>query len=62
MFKKLLTIIMAGIMILSLAACGSTTEQPIKNNTTNKNEFTQSQTQPNNNQTTNNVITEVPDI
>lgn len=49
-------------MILSLAACGSTTEQPIKNNTTNKNEFTQSQTQPNNNQTTNNVITEVPDI
>jgi len=64
MFKRLLTIVLAGVMILSLAACGSTTEQPITNNTSNKNEFTHNitQTQPENNQTTNNIITEVPDI
>ena len=62
MFKKLLTIVMAGAMILSLAACNNTKENTtITNNTTNKNEFTNSQTQvitpP-----TSNVITEIPDI
>lgn len=65
MFKKILIIIMAGAMILSLAACGNTTENtPITNNTTNKNEFTNTQTQtpPVNNQVADNVITEIPDI
>lgn len=63
MLKKILIIMIAGAMTMALASCENTTENiTITNNNSNRNEFVNNQTQINNNQTINNVITEVPDI
>ena len=65
MFKKLITIILAGVMILSLAACGNTSDNKTTitngNNNTNRNDYVNNITPPQNNQEINNVITEIPD-
>ena len=66
MFKKLITIILTGVMILSLAACGNTSDNKTTitsgNNNTNRNDYVNNITPPQNNQEINNVITEIPDI